>query len=138
MPQNAYIHQMQFEILWCLFLYFRGKSWKCYMHLIHDSSNFHLLSANKTPMESRGQTAEASVCLPRIAEDFKGVKKQRVKSSQAVNFFLKFAPLLNFEEIMQSIFIFSYQNAYQKESFWLNSIKYIWSFPVLPRFPFVL
>lgn len=76
------------------------------------------------------------VCV--LLEDFQAVKKQRVKISQAVNFFLKFTPLLNFEEIMQSIFIFSYQNAYQKESFWLNSTRYIWSFPALPRFPFVL
>lgn len=87
------------------------------MHFIHDSSNSHLLSANKTSMKSRVQTAEACVCLTRTVEDFQAVKKQRVKISQAVNFFLKFTPLLNFEEIMQTIFIFSYQNAYQKESF---------------------
>lgn len=67
------------------------------------------------PWKAGGKLAEAGVCLPRIVEGFKAIKKQRVNISQAVNFFLKFAPLLNFEEIMQSIFIFSYQNAYQKE-----------------------
>lgn len=66
------------------------------------------------PWKAGGKLAEACMWVPRIAEGFKAIKKQRVKSSQDVNFFLKFAPLLNFEEIMQSILIFSYQNAYQK------------------------
>lgn len=92
----------------------------------------------RRPWKAEGKLVEACVCLPRIAESFQAIKKQRVSSSQAVNLFLKFTPLLNFDKIMQSILVFSYQNAYQKESLWLNSIRYIWSFPVLPRFPFVL
>lgn len=79
-----------------------------------------MLSANKTPRKSTlldwSKWAEAYMCVPRTVEDFKAIQKKTGNSSQAFNSFMKLAPVLNFEEIMHSILIFSYQKAYQKES----------------------
>lgn len=77
-----------------------------------------MLSAIKTSRKSAmfdwSKLAEACACVPRTVEGFKAVQQQRTNSSQAFDFFLKLAPVLNFEEIRHSILVFSYQNAYQK------------------------